>query len=180
MLEIFIVLTWLRLVHPELPTLVKRQYGTELRSKTLSSIKPDISQALGSLLEEIHTSQESKDMLGHVSAFHFVNRLGDVTSSGNNISFDTSQPKFVKIRFNSRDDVSQKQNQTVTQTQMILKLSQAKKVGLIELVKAVVPLYISYHLLTKCLCPLLLLNNISLQCVHMHPNIMYQHNSSKI
>ena len=121
---------------------MKQQYGTELRSKTLSPIKPDISQALGSLLEEIHTSQESKDTLGHVSAFHCVNRLGDVTSSGNNTSFDTSQPKFVKIRFNSRDDSSQKQNQTVTQTQMILKLSQAKKVGLIELVNAVVPLYI--------------------------------------
>ena len=59
-LENFIVLTWLRLVHPELPALVKQRYGTELRSKTLSSIKPEISQALGSLLEEIHTSQESK------------------------------------------------------------------------------------------------------------------------
>ena len=68
--------------------LVKQHYGTELRSKTLSPIKPDISQALGSLLEEIHTSQESKDTLGHVSAFHCVNRLGDVTSSGNNTSFD--------------------------------------------------------------------------------------------
>ena len=126
-LEILIVLTWLRLVHPELPALVKQQYGTELRSKTLSSIKPEKSQALGSLLEESLTSQESKDTLGHVSAFHCVNRLGDMTSSGNNISFDTSQPKFVKIRFNSRDDLSQKQNQTVTQTQMILNLSQARK-----------------------------------------------------
>ena len=29
-----------------------------------------------------------------------------MTSSGNNTSFDTSQPKFVKIRFNSGDDVS--------------------------------------------------------------------------
>ena len=59
-LENFVVLTWLRLVHPELPGLVKQRYGTDLRSKTLSSIKPEISQALDSLLEEIHTSQESK------------------------------------------------------------------------------------------------------------------------
>ena len=59
-LENFIVLTWLRLVHPELPALVKQRYGTELRSQTLSSIKPEISQALDSLLEEINTSQESK------------------------------------------------------------------------------------------------------------------------
>ena len=59
-LENFIVFTWLRLVHPVLPRLVKQRYGTELRSKTLSSIKPEIYQALSSLLEEIHTSQESK------------------------------------------------------------------------------------------------------------------------
>ena len=42
-LENFIVLTWLRLLHPELPALVKQRYGTELRSKTPSSIKPEIS-----------------------------------------------------------------------------------------------------------------------------------------
>ena len=44
--ENFIVLTWLRLVHPDLPKLVKQRYGTELRSCTLASIKPEISQAL--------------------------------------------------------------------------------------------------------------------------------------
>ena len=59
-LENFIVLTGLRLIHPELPTLVKQRYGTELRSQTLSSIKPEISQSLGSLLEEIRASAESK------------------------------------------------------------------------------------------------------------------------
>ena len=42
-LENFIVLTWLRLVHPEFTALVKQRYGTQLRSKTLSSIKPEIS-----------------------------------------------------------------------------------------------------------------------------------------
>ena len=40
-LENMIVLTWLRLVHPNLPNLVKQRYGTE------------ISQALESLLEEL-------------------------------------------------------------------------------------------------------------------------------
>ena len=45
-LENFIVLTWLRLIHPELPKLVKQRYGTELRSWTLASIKPGISQNL--------------------------------------------------------------------------------------------------------------------------------------
>ena len=59
-LENFIVLTWLRLVNPGLPALVKQRYGTELRSQTLSSIKPEISQTFDSLLEEIHASAETK------------------------------------------------------------------------------------------------------------------------
>ena len=52
-LENFLVLTWLRLIHNDLPKLVKQRYGTELRTRTLTSIKPEISQALGSLLEEL-------------------------------------------------------------------------------------------------------------------------------
>ena len=59
-LENFIVLTWLRLIHKDLPGLVKQRYGTELRSQTLASIKPDISQALDSLLEEITSASEAK------------------------------------------------------------------------------------------------------------------------
>jgi hypothetical protein len=51
--ENFIVLTWLRLIHPDLPKLVKQRYGTELRSRTLATIKPEILQALTSLLDEI-------------------------------------------------------------------------------------------------------------------------------
>ena len=45
-LENWVVLTWLQLLHPSLPRLVKQKYGTELRNKTLASIKPEISQAL--------------------------------------------------------------------------------------------------------------------------------------
>ena len=52
-LENFVILTSLRLIHPSLSRLVKQCYGTELRSRTLASIKPEISQALSSLLEEI-------------------------------------------------------------------------------------------------------------------------------
>ena len=57
-LENFITLTWLQLIHKDLPQLVKQRYGTELRSKTLASIKPEISQALNSLVAEL-TSYES-------------------------------------------------------------------------------------------------------------------------
>lgn len=59
-LENLVVLTWLRLVHPDLPSLVKQRYGTELRSKSLASLKPEISQALDSLLEEISNNADVK------------------------------------------------------------------------------------------------------------------------
>ena len=39
-LENMVVLTWLRLINPALPELIKQRYGTELRSRTLASIKP--------------------------------------------------------------------------------------------------------------------------------------------
>ena len=45
-LENFAVLTWLRLINPALLKLIKQRYGTELRSRTLASIKTEISQAL--------------------------------------------------------------------------------------------------------------------------------------
>ena len=50
--ENFIVLAWLHLLHQDLPHLVKQHYGPELRSCTLASFKPEISQALPSLIEE--------------------------------------------------------------------------------------------------------------------------------
>ena len=61
-LENFIVLTWLRLINPALPQLVKQRYGTELRSRTLASIKPEISQAMSSLLDQISTCEDAKIM----------------------------------------------------------------------------------------------------------------------
>ena len=47
------------MIHKDLPGLVKQRYGTELRSQTLASIKPEISQALDSLLEEITSASEA-------------------------------------------------------------------------------------------------------------------------
>ena len=57
--ENLVVLLWLKLTHSELPCLVKQRYRTELCSRTLASIKPEISQALDSLLEELHHSEEA-------------------------------------------------------------------------------------------------------------------------
>ena len=59
-LKNIIVLTWLRLIHRDLPNLVKQRYGTELRSQTLASLKPEISQTLDSLLDEIHSAADTK------------------------------------------------------------------------------------------------------------------------
>lgn len=55
-----VVLTWLRLVHPDLPRLVKQHYDTELRSKSLASLKPEISQALDSVLKQISNNADAK------------------------------------------------------------------------------------------------------------------------
>ena len=61
-LENFVVLTWLRLIHTGFPRLVKQCYGTEIRSRTPASIKPEISQAFDSLLDELHTSNSTRSM----------------------------------------------------------------------------------------------------------------------
>ena len=60
--ENFVVLIRLKLVHPDLPRFVKQRYGTELRSRTLASIKPGVSQAQNSLLDEIRASDDAKVM----------------------------------------------------------------------------------------------------------------------
>ena len=61
-LENLVVLLWLKLTHPDLPKLVKQCYGTDLRSRTLASLKPEISQALSSLLDEIRSTEEARVM----------------------------------------------------------------------------------------------------------------------
>ena len=61
-LENFVILTSLRLINPALPKLVKQRYGTELRSRTLASLNPEISQALDSLLDEIRSAEDTKVM----------------------------------------------------------------------------------------------------------------------
>ena len=57
-----VVLTWLRLINPALPQLIKQRYGTEVRSSTLASIKPEIPQALETLLDEIASADTAQVM----------------------------------------------------------------------------------------------------------------------
>ena len=56
------VFLWLQLIHPRLPLLVKQKYGSDLRKKTLATLKPEISQALGSLLDELRSIEDTKAM----------------------------------------------------------------------------------------------------------------------
>ena len=66
-LENLIVFLWLERIHTGLPALVKQRYGAELRNKTLASIKPEISQALSSLLDELKSTEEVKVMRSRIS-----------------------------------------------------------------------------------------------------------------
>ncbi len=59
-LENTIVVLWLQQIHPGLPALVKQRYGAELRNRSLASVKPEISQALESLLDELKNMEETK------------------------------------------------------------------------------------------------------------------------
>ncbi len=58
-LENMVVLVWLERIHVGLPGLVKQKYGAELRNKTLSSVKSEISSAMESLLSELNSSEGS-------------------------------------------------------------------------------------------------------------------------
>jgi hypothetical protein len=68
-LENLVVLMWLHLIHPDLPNLVKQRYGTELRTRTLATLKTEISQAMDSLLETVRSSEDSRVMRSAVSSF---------------------------------------------------------------------------------------------------------------
>ena len=61
-LENLAVIIWLQLVHAGLPSLVRQKYGAELRNKSIASIRPEISQALQSLLDELSSLEEVKVM----------------------------------------------------------------------------------------------------------------------
>lgn len=59
-LESMIVLRWLELINKDLPRLVQQRYCTELRSRTLPSIRHEISLAINSLLDEINLTVETR------------------------------------------------------------------------------------------------------------------------
>ena len=89
-LENVIVALWLERLHVNLPALVKQRYGSELRNKTLASIKPEISQALSSLLEELSSGEDSRIMRAQT----FSSRRGGGQSGFNNNSQQNRPSKY--------------------------------------------------------------------------------------
>ena len=63
-----IVVLWLNCINPGLPGLVKQKFGSELRHKTLASLKPEISQNIPTLLEELKSYDETK--VQRMSTYH--------------------------------------------------------------------------------------------------------------
>ncbi|KAK2183671.1 hypothetical protein NP493_300g00017 [Ridgeia piscesae] len=61
-LENTIVYLWLQLIYPGLPLLVKQRYGAELRNRSMASLKPEISQALASLQDELCNIEDTRAM----------------------------------------------------------------------------------------------------------------------
>jgi hypothetical protein len=59
-LENTVTWLWLKELHIALPDIVRQKYGPELRNKSLASLKNEISQALPSLLDEIHSMVEPR------------------------------------------------------------------------------------------------------------------------
>lgn len=52
-LENLITYIWLKLIHPDLPALVKQEYGVQLKDQTLASIQPGIALSMRSLLSKL-------------------------------------------------------------------------------------------------------------------------------
>ena len=89
-LENMIVLHWLKLIHQDLPRLVKQRYGSELRSRTLASLKPEISQAISSLLDEIHSISETKIM--RQATYNQPRRPRGPLDTSHKASLETNEP----------------------------------------------------------------------------------------
>ena len=51
---------WLHLLNPGLPQVVKKHYSSQLRNKTLASMKTEISQSIPAMLDELVSAEESK------------------------------------------------------------------------------------------------------------------------
>ena len=92
-----IVLIWLERIHSGLPGLVKQRYGTELRNKTLASIKTEISQALDSMLEELRSGSDTRVLRLPQSRSPNYQRGGNPRTQRNQPYRSNSNPKMCSL-----------------------------------------------------------------------------------
>ena len=95
-LESLVVLMWLNLIDKDLPQLVKRRFKTALRTHTLASLKPSISQAMHMLREELKFSKMAQDMLTERSALPLRPAIKSITS-GCSFCKQTTNPHLQRI-----------------------------------------------------------------------------------
>ena len=84
MVENLLILSWLRLVHPGLPHVVKQRFATQLRSNTLASIKDEISLTMEQLLDAAQDSDSAKIQRSAASCDSYVSEEARVLRSGAN------------------------------------------------------------------------------------------------
>ncbi|KAI8503609.1 hypothetical protein Bbelb_185800 [Branchiostoma belcheri] len=97
-LENFIVLLWLKLLHPALPALVKQRYGSELRHKTLASIKTEISLALLSLMDELQTTEDVRTLRRNRAQFGTASGIATCYTCGDPSHFARDCPVSKEAR----------------------------------------------------------------------------------
>ena len=56
------VVLWLHAIHPQLPSMVKQKFTTELRKKTLATLREEISESLQAMLAEIQGVSETANI----------------------------------------------------------------------------------------------------------------------
>ena len=60
---------WLHVLHPGLPQLVKERYGTELRNKTVASLKTEISQSMTSVMGQLSSGEDGDGRIFRSSGY---------------------------------------------------------------------------------------------------------------
>ena len=94
--ESLIVLMWLNLIDKDLPQLVKRRFKTALRTHTLASLKPSISQAMYMLRDELKFSRVAHKMLATSSVVPLRPAIKSITA-GCNFCKKTTSPHLQRI-----------------------------------------------------------------------------------
>ena len=105
-LENLVVLLWLQQLHTGLPAIVKQKYGADLRSKTLASLKPEISLALPSLLEEAKSSDAHVMRSGTSQPFAFNRKRQQQSSQQQSFRPQSTRSQSFRPQQSSRDSSS--------------------------------------------------------------------------